>query len=120
MATATGKAARARYGNRFAAKRRRDKGSKRQKSRRTWGKLAYSVAAGNAPAGAVSANENLVGRIFEQRRDQGWEDDANVSVPGPTRESVMARRAAEEKLRPKRRREDDEDDDGELIYEERY
>jgi len=102
MATATGKAARARYGNRFAAKRRRDKGSKRKGTKRTWGKLPYSVAAGNAPAGAVSANEALMGRIFEGRREQGFEDDANVMVPGPTRESVVARLAAEEERKPKR------------------
>jgi hypothetical protein len=110
MANSTGKKARSRFGNRFAAKRRRDKGSKRAKSGRTWGKLPYSVLAGNAPAGAVSANEALMGRIFEGRREQGFEDDANVSVPGPTREASEARRAAEEKLRPKRQRVEDDGD----------
>lgn len=80
MANSTGKVARRRYGTRFAAKRR----SVKRKQKRTWGKLPYSVLAGNAMS-AVSANDALVYRIFEERRRNGWADDANVSVPGPTR-----------------------------------
>ena len=108
--TATGKRARSRFGNRFAAKRRRDSGTPSKKSRKRFGKLAYSCEAKNVPEGAVRANDELTGRIFAQRRDAGWEDDANVSVPGPTREAVEARRKAEEKLRPKRQRRDEDDD----------
>lgn len=93
MANSTGKAARKRWGTRFAAKGAGSGDtSRRPTRRRTWGKLTYSVAAGNVPAAAVNANEALVGRIFEERRKNGWEDDANVSVPGPTRAAVMARR----------------------------
>lgn len=114
--TSTGKKARKRYGTRFQAKQRREPGShKRKGRRRTFGKLPYSVSAGNAPMGAVTANESLTARVADERRRNGWEPDANVAVPGPTRESVMVRRAAEEKLRPRprRRREEEEDYDGE-------
>jgi hypothetical protein len=118
MATATGKKARSRYGNRFAAKQRRDKGSKRKKSRRTFGKLAYSNAAGNVPMGAVSANENLVARIADQRAEAGWDQDANVSVPGKTREAfdreqtvLTERKRREERLKKQQRRPSDDEDD---------
>ena len=109
MATSTGKAARKRYGNRFSAKQRRDAGTKRGRTRRTWGKLTYSVIAKNAPEGAVRANEALMDRIASERRANGWDDDANVSVPGPTRASVEARLRAEERARPRRRREEEEE-----------
>ena len=107
MATSTGKAARKRYGTRFSAKQRREMGSKRGRSRRTFGKLPYSVAAGNVPQGAVNANEALMARIHDERQRNGWDDDANVSVPGPTRESVQARLRAEEARHPKRRPDDE-------------
>jgi hypothetical protein len=90
MATSTGKAARKRWGTRFAAKASgagAASGGKRPRQRRTWGKLTYSVAAGNVPQGAVNANDALVERIFNERRRNGWDDDANVAVPGPTRAS---------------------------------
>ena len=109
MATSTGKAARKRYGNRFSAKERRDAGTKRGRTRRTWGKLTYSVVAKNVPEGAVRANEALVDRLLNERRSNGWGDDANVAVPGPTRASVEARVRAEERARPRRRREEEEE-----------
>lgn len=89
MATSTGKKARKRYGNRYAAKRVGGRGdsTKRPRQRRTWGKLPFSVAAGNVPQAAVNANEALMARIYDERRRNGWEDDANVMVPGPTRAS---------------------------------
>ena len=104
MANSTGKAARKRYGTRFSAKGA-GSGSTTgsRKKRRTFGKLPYSVAAGNVPAGAVNANDALVARIFEERRRNGWDQDANVAVPGPTRASVEARVRAEEHARPQRR-----------------
>ena len=86
MATSTGKAARKRWGTRFAAKGAGSGAtSSRPTRRRTWGKLAFSVAAGNVPEGAVRANEALMQRIADERRRNGWDDDANVSVPGPAR-----------------------------------
>lgn len=97
--TSTGKKARARYGNRFAAKQRRDSNSKAKGTRRTWGHLTFSVLAKNAPEGAVRANEELMERIGRERDRNGWAPDANVMVPGPTRASVEARLFAEEKAR---------------------
>ena len=97
--TSTGKKARKRYGNRFAAKQRREGNSKGKGTRRTFGHLPYSVQAKNAPEGAVRANDKLTERVGAERRRNGWDDDANVSVPGPTRESVQARLRAEEQAR---------------------
>jgi len=94
--TSTGKKARKRYGNRFAAKQRRDSGSKAKRSRKRFGSLPFSVSAKNAPEGAVRANDEFTYRIAQQRADAGWEPDANVSVPGPTRQEHDARLYAEE------------------------
>lgn len=96
MATSTGKAARKRWGTRFAAKAAGSgaAGSRGRSRRRTWDKLPFSVVAGNVPQGAVNANDALVGRIFDERRRNGWDDDSNVAVPGPTREAVLARQRA--------------------------
>lgn len=107
MANSTGKAARKRHGTRFAAKASGSGagGSGRRRSRRTWGKLPYSVVANNVPEGAVRANEALIARLFSERRANGWDDDANVSVPGPTRAAVEARLRAEEARRPRREEE---------------
>ena len=92
MANSTGKKARKRWGTRFAAKGAGSGApSGRLRQRRTWNKLTYSVAAGNVPQGAVNANDALMARIFDERRRNGWDDDANVSVPGPTRASVRVR-----------------------------
>lgn len=116
MATATGKAARKRWGNRFAAKASgsgsaggKDRGSRK---RRTFGKLAFSVVANNVPEGAVRANDAFLGRIFDERRRNGWDDDANVAVPGPTRDAVVARQKAEENARPQKRRANEDDFEG--------
>jgi hypothetical protein len=88
MANSTGKKARKRWGTRFAAKGA-GSGSAvgRPRRRRTWGKLPYSVIANNVPQGAVNANDALIERISAERRRNGWDDDANVMVPGPTRAS---------------------------------
>lgn len=118
MATSTGKKARKRYGNRFAAKQRRDSGSKRGRKRRTFGKLPFSVSAGNAPMGAVAANEAHVFRMAEARRARGFDQDANVAVgDGFTKryEQVEAERAATReaarKLRAKTRKDDVEEEE---------
>jgi hypothetical protein len=106
MATSTGKAARKRWGTRFAAKAAGSgMAGSRARSRRTWGKLPYSVVANNVPEGAVRANEALIARLFNERRANGFDDDANVSVPGPTRAAVEARVRAEEARRPRREEE---------------
>jgi hypothetical protein len=112
LANSTGKAARKRWGTRFAAKASgagAGGGNRRPRQRRTWGKLTYSVVANNVPEGAVRANEALTGRILEERRRNGWADDANVSVPGPTRAAVEARVRSEEARSPKRRRGEGDD-----------
>lgn len=110
MATSTGKKARKRYGNRFAAKQRRDAGTgvkRTRKSRKRFGALPFSVSAKNAPEGAVRANEELTYRVARERAANGWELDSNVSVPGPTRESVEARQREEAKALKARRRQDE-------------
>jgi hypothetical protein len=95
--TSTGKKARKRYGNRFAAKQRKDSGtSTSRRSRKRFGKLAYSCEAKNVPEGAVRANDDLLERVGRERAQNGWDQDANVMVPGPTRASVDARIRAEE------------------------
>jgi len=45
--TSTGKKARKRYGNRYAAKRRRDAGAGRKKGPKQFGSLTYSTIRGN-------------------------------------------------------------------------
>jgi len=98
--TSTGKKARKRYGNRFAAKQRRDGASgKAKRTRKRFGKLAYSCEAKNVPEGVVRANDDFLERIDRERRANGWDQDANVSIPGPTRESVEARIRAEEQAK---------------------
>ena len=57
-----------------------------------------------------------IDEIFEERRRNGWADDANVAVPGPTRASVEVRLRAEEARSPKRRR--DAIADGDDFYSE--
>jgi len=74
------------------------------KARRTFGKLTYSCVAKNVPEGAVRANEALIERIAVERSRNGWPDDANVAVPGPTYDAVMARQRAE---KPRRRNEEE-------------
>lgn len=73
------------------------------KKRRTFGKLEYSVIAKNVPEGAVRANEAHVARIAAERRAGGWDEDANVAVPGPTREASEARRRSEERFAPRKK-----------------
>ena len=59
--------------------------AKKGKKRRAFGKLPYSVLAGNAPQAALNYNVALVDRIARERAAMGWEPDANVAVPGPRR-----------------------------------
>jgi hypothetical protein len=113
--TSTGKKARRRYGNRYAAKRRHSGGpAKAAPHRRTWGKLPFSVIAKNAPEGAVRANGEMTGRIADQRADAGWDHDANVAVPGRTFaswdvEQKAAREVERREAKLRRRREREED-----------
>jgi len=51
--TSTGKEARKRYGNRFAAKRRRDAASRRSRNPKSFSSLAYSTIKGNGQAFAL-------------------------------------------------------------------
>lgn len=75
---ATGKRARKRYGNRYAAKSHgRDGGPKGHKSRRRFGELKFSNRAGNVPMQAVQMAEEYTGRVLAARRKRGQEDDAN-------------------------------------------
>ncbi len=114
--TSTGKKARQRHGNRYAAKRSRSSGpvDRATSRRRTWNKLPFSVVAKNVPEGAVRANAELTGRIFEQRAEAGWDPDANVSVPGRTfaewdveQKAIRERERREAKLRRQREREEE-------------
>lgn len=128
MATSTGKKARKRYGNRFAAKQRRDSGTKAKKSRKRFGTLPFSVSAKNAPEGAVRANEELVHRINEAKAARSFEPEDNVAVGdgfSRTRAQVDAEQAAireaARKARAKARKAADlEDEDEDEDFEERF
>lgn len=79
--TSTGKKARKRYGNRFAAKRVRNDAGKpaTKKARKKFGKLSHSVELGNATA-APADNAAFTARVMAKRRERGQELDSCAGV----------------------------------------
>lgn len=72
-------------------RQKRTRGRKDKK----FGHLAFSVRAGNAPQGAIDANERLAAEVRALRQAKGYGPDANVAVyPGMPSRSERRRAVA--------------------------